>query len=369
MVKYLRAVKTFNTTNGAFKSQTFLGELLNQNGIGTIVAEITPWRQWLLKALHLRLWSKDHISLVAVDLDNKLTNRFVLKINSLLLNRWVEKYINAKCLILEGLFPVNSKFFNIKCISIIRSSPQCLVFSKMDQRRDHLLNNQLTNSDAIVCASPDAFDSWKAFGNLSNKKYIYLPVPLRELFVKEKTGHEITVDNFIDFDDDLLNILVFAGNIGPRKGLIPLLDSISCLNKEKFRVIVFGAVDSKSIEYYSRYNIEIIFRGFVSADFTQRSKHNVLRIYPALSECMSGVQLQGIFSGDMSLIYRRAIEPCMLPWLGQCKIFESFSDISQIIIKEDYFFYKVEVSEEHVNEYKNNFYNGVSELVDYAKNL
>ena len=132
-----------------------------------------------------------------------------------------------------------------------------------------------------------------------------LPVPIPEILEPALLATDTKIDDFIGEDENILNIAVFGGNMGPRKGLIPLCEELSKLDTNKFRLKIFGSYDHVIKDLCSSYSFEIDFLGFQEVDFLKPSEKNTLRVYPALSECMSVVQLQGLFSGDSIMIYRR----------------------------------------------------------------
>ena len=274
-----------------------------------------------------------------------------------------------KTIILDGLIPTTHIVKNYKYISIVRSSPQCLVFSEMDGRRDHLLQSQLQLSKAIVSASPDAIDSWKSYGYFLDKKMLQLPVPMPKILEPSLKVTNTKIDDFLCGCEQTLNVIIFGGNMGPRKGLIPLCDELSKLDAKKFKLKVFGSYDNAIEELCASYNFEIDLLGYQEVDFLQPSEKNVLRVYPALSECMSPIQLQGLFSGDTTMIYRRGLEPILNKWIGSNVIFESFSEISEFIKDNKYNFRSMPPNQRYANEYRILFEAKFNELLEYAKNL
>lgn len=302
-------MKIFNTTTGANNSQSFLEKTFELKGISSKTIKIIPIFQWLKTLFNLKLFSSFEVNLIAVDFNNHIYQKIFRIMNFLILRYYFTKSKNLSTVILDGLIPSTLLPRNFNYISIIRSSPQCLAFSAMDGRRDHLLKVQLVNSKAMICASPDALNNWKAYGNINTKKTFYLPVPIPEILDSSRKNEGKGLDFFIS--KKKLTIFVFGGNIGPRKGLIPLFEELKLLKKSMFEVKVFGAYNRSELNIRNCYSFNIDFLGFQKINFVKPSKSNVLRIYPALSECMSPIHLQGLFSGDHSLIYRRGLEPIL----------------------------------------------------------
>lgn len=368
-IVYLRAVKVFNKTTGAFNSQNFIEKILGEKGFQCKTVLIFPIFEWIILLLRFNLRTSSTVHLIAVDFHNGYYHKIVRFINYLILKSWLSKNIDLKTIILDALLPTTRLINKYKYISIIRSSPQCLVFSGMDGRRDHLLKSQLQWSTAIVCASPDAVDSWKAYGYLHGKTILPLPVPIPAILDHSHEETDTTIDNFLEEDDDILNVVVFGGNLGPRKALIPLFDELSKLDVTNFRVKVFGAYDQSTEDLSLSYDFKIDLLGYQKVDFLSPSNKNVIRLYPALSECMSPIQLQGLFSGDRTMIYRRGMEPLLNEWTGDNVVFDSFLEISEHIKENKYSFRSGPMNKTFMEQYKAMFENNIDSLEDYAKHL
>jgi hypothetical protein len=367
-VMYFRTMKLFNTTTGANNSQSYLEKTFEQKGILPKKIKIISIFHWIKLLFSLKLFSSIEVNLIAVDFNNHLYQKIFRIINFFVLRYYFSKNKKVSTIIIDGLIPSTLLSKNFNYITIIRSSPQCLAFSAMDGRRDHLLKVQLANSKAIVCASPDALNNWKAYGHIKTKKTFYLPVPIPEILNVSRKNIGRGLDFYIS-KKKKLTIFVFGGNIGPRKGLIPLFEELNLLEKSLFEVKVFGSYDSSALDLKNHYSFNIHFLGFQKINFVKPSQSNILRIYPALSECMSRIHLQGLFSGDHSLIYRRGLEPILNKWIGNNLIFDTFEDVSLYIKKCKYEFHNKPVKKSFEKEYQEMFFNGIENIDDYAKNL
>jgi hypothetical protein len=368
---YVRAVRTLNKTTGAFNSSEFMLKKFSAVGVCPVSVNILPIRQWVSKFLTGSLNLREHLSLIAADFNDSFYSRIVRFINYRLFKWWINYYSPDTAIILDGLFPISKLPKGREYISFIRSSPHCFSFSKLDGRLDHFLHQQLIRSSAIVCASNDAFDSWKSFGGLSEKEVFNVPVPLTKILDggDENKTDLVGLDIFLGKGDAVLKIIVSGGNLGPRKGLIPLLDQLARLDSKKFEVHLFGSYNQQLTDTCQKYAFSVIFHGYQKLDFLSQSSFNVVRVYPALSECMSRIQLEGIFSGDPCIIYRRGMEPILNDWIGSNKIADCFSDISAYIEEANYDFrLKNEVSSA-ITGYKFKFDSEFTRLFNYVCNI
>ena len=368
---YLRGVKTYNQTTGAFNSQSYMEKKFDSAGIKSVPVFLMPIRQWVLKAMTLSLDLRNNPTLISVDLTGSFYSRLMMRFNYWIFKRWLNRCIPSATLIMDGLFPLAKFPLGRAYVSFIRSSPQCLVFSTSDKRRDHFLNKQLIPSAAIVCASADAFDSWKAFGGLSDKQVFHIPVPLASILEDQNNSLDqlASMDKFLGRDLKVLRIIVSGGNLGPRKGIIPLFDQIAKLDSRRFEVHLFGAYDVKTKAWGEKYPFKVFFHGYQSLDFVKPTNQNSLRVYPALSECMSRIHLQGLFSGDSCLIYQRGVEPAINKWMGENKVFDSFSDIVPYIEDSNYDFRDNHETASSILSYKNEFNSEFDRLTAYVAKI
>lgn len=362
---YLRVVVAFNKTNGAFNSSSFIAEEFKRNGIAAREIRIVSIYVWLRLLFCGTIWQDDNISIIGVNYKRGVYHNILRIFNYLLFSIWLNRFKSVHTLIIDGLLPVSRLPSVPRIVSFIRSSPICLAFQKSDNRREHLIDVQFNKSNAIVCASADALDAWRSFGLFNGAKIFKLMVPLKEVLSGTPTS-EMGIDHFLK-NDEKLNIVVFSGNFGPRKGLLPLMDCLASLDRKKFRLCIFGAIDERTADLTRSFSYEIETFGFRNVNFLIPSTKNVLRIYPSFSECVSPAQLQGLFSGDSTLLNRRGLDSKQLDWIGRNIVFDNFEQVSQIIIQHQYKFTSIAPNKVFLRDYREIFNFEFKRILQYVK--
>ena len=163
-------------------------ESFRQYNIDAINVLVCPIRVWLKKLLDFN--TNDIISLINIKYDNSITDRIFIILNYFIFYHNIKK-IGAKVVIIDGLLPLRMFNQNVKVISFIRSTPQCIAFTNPNLRINFFLN-QLRKSITLVSASNDCLLNWQEFDGLASKKTFNLMLP-----IDFKSSHTKSVDSFL----------------------------------------------------------------------------------------------------------------------------------------------------------------------------
>ncbi len=221
-------------------------------------------------------------------------NRFMLNI---LLKRGLQSLRSQKSKIICELVDSStinslSKFFyNSKIALLLRSSPHCLIWSNSYLLKHNIIEC-VNQADILISASQDVYDMWVEISKNIDIPFFRLnvPIPTKNLL------------NLSHVDEALNTFICICGSVGPRKGILLMIDAIGSYSKDlqqRSKLVVFGDVQiamrkllTKKLDLYKPY-LELELKGYQNEPYDLSiNRYKSAFVFGSFCENQSRAQLE-----------------------------------------------------------------------------
>tara|TARA_Y100000589_G_C27160007_1_gene632353 strand:+ start:326 stop:1480 length:1155 start_codon:yes stop_codon:yes gene_type:complete len=363
--------------NGGQKSRGFLTEIILDMGGKSICLSYAGVHE--VFGFIIKLFLNKRKVLIAKNLDIPLldskiysTNIFLIfksnlkfLFNKFLLNYYLkfklfEDYKHPNVILAELNFEEAVIFFkrlfpNSKIFWLTRSTVNCLIWSSA-RLNINKYRRILQEVEGIATTSKETFLMYKDYFLIKNPNFKFheLHIPLKE---------NSLISNII-YENDVNKIKVISifGSLGPRKGILYLLEICKEINKYYSKTVeldIFGFCPSQYNflkNNNKNNNLKINLHGFIDKNFTLKLiKNSTIAIFPSYSENMSRAHRDCALMNIPVFINAKSFDSTLLNFPETFQSFYSSNDLLNLI--DNYFnnpnnfrLFKIENNEKIIRE-------------------